>query len=157
MKTLSAAALCLTSAFLCGCGSTIGDRVQSALSPREAPRSRAFQAEGRAAYDAAKAAAEEMGYHYVRGGPAEGELDELSEISGGDDSGSSRQIALKVRLSPADPSGTMVEVSLEEILESSQNGAAPGLATETPLRDTPLYEVFFRSLGQHLAMPAKEQ
>ena len=157
MKTLSAAALFMASALLCGCGATIGDRVQSVLSPREAPRTRVFQAEGRAAYDAAKAAAEEMGYHYVRGGPAEGELDELSEISGGDDSGSSRQISLKVRLSPADPSGTTVEVSLEEILESSQNGAAPGLATETPLRDTPLYEVFFRTLGQHLAAPAKEQ
>jgi len=157
MKTLSAAALCLASALLCGCSSTIGDSVQSVLSPREAPRTRVFQAEGRAAYDAAKAAAEEMGYHYVRGGPAEGELDELSEISGGDDSGSSRQISLKVRLSPADPSGTTVEVSLEEILESSQSGAAPGLATETPLRDTPLYEVFFRTLGQHLGAPAKEQ
>jgi hypothetical protein len=155
MKTLSAAALCLASALLCGCGSTIGDSVQSVLSPREAPRTRAFQADGRATYDAAKAAAEEMGYRYIRGGPAEGELDELSEIAGGDDSGSSRQLSLKVRLSPADPSGTSVEVSFEEILESSQNGAAPGLATETPLRDTPLYEVFFRTLGQHLGAPAK--
>jgi hypothetical protein len=157
MKTVPAAALCLASALLCGCDSTIGDSVQSALSPREAPRTRAFQAEGRATYLAAKAAAEDMGYHYVRGGPAQGELDEMSDISGGDDSGSSRQVSLKVRLSPADPSGTSVEASFEEILESASTGATPGIATETPLRDTPLYEVFFRTLGQDLQAPPKGQ
>jgi hypothetical protein len=150
MKILPVCALCLASALLCGCDTAIGDRVQSALSPREAPRTRVFEAEGRAAYDAAKAAAEEMGYHYVRGGPAQGELVLLGDISGGDESGTSRQISLRVRLGPADPSGTSVEASFEEILESSSAGATPGLATETPLRDTPLYEVFFRTLGQHL-------
>jgi hypothetical protein len=155
MKTLPAAALCLALALLCGCDSTVGDSVKSALSPREAPRTRVFQAEGRATYEAAKAAAEEMGYHYVRGGPAQGELDELSDISGGDDSGSSRQISLKVRLSPADPAGTSVEASFEEILESTSTGATPGIATETPLRDTPLYEVFFRTVGQDLQAPPK--
>jgi hypothetical protein len=154
MKTLSVA-LCCASALLAGCDSTIGDSVQSALSPRESPRSRVFQAEGRAAYAAAKAAAEEMGYHYVKGGPAEGELDELSEITGGEDSGGSRQVSLKVRLSPADPSGTTVEVSFEEILETTQNGATPGMATEAPLKDTPLYEVFFRTLGNDLVAPPK--
>jgi hypothetical protein len=155
MRTFSAVALCCALALLAGCDSTISDSVQSALSPRESPRSRVFQAEGRATYMAAKAAAEEMGYHYVRGGPAEGQLDELSEITGGDDAGSSRQISLKVRLSPGDPSGTLVEVSLEEILESNSNGATPGMATVAPLRDTPLYEVFFRTLGNDLQAPPK--
>ncbi len=155
MKILPAAALCLASALLAGCDSPIGDKVQSALSPREAPRTRVFDADQKATYLAARAAAEGLGYTYVRGGPAEGELDELSEITGGDEAGSSRQISLKVRLSPADPSGTSVEVSFEEILESTQNGASPGQATETPLRDTPLYEVFFRNLGAALQAPPK--
>jgi hypothetical protein len=155
MRTLTAAALCCLSALLAGCDSTIGDKVQSALSPREAPRSRVFQADGKATYMAAKAAAEEMGYHFVKGGPAEGELDELSEITGGDDSGSSRQISLKVSLSPADPTGTSVEVSFDEILESTSSGATPGIATEAPLKDTPLYEVFFRTLGNDLQAPPK--
>ena len=155
MKILPAVALCCASALLAGCDSTIGDTVQSALSPREAPRTRVFQEEGKAAYEAAKAAADEMGYHYVRGGPAEGELDELSDITGGDDAGSSRQLSLKVRLSPANPSGTSVEVSFVEILESASGGATPGMATEAPLRDTPLYEVFFRTLGNHLVAPPK--
>jgi len=155
MRTLSAVALCCASAILAGCDSTIGDTFHTALSPREAPRTRVFQADGKAAYAAAKAAAEEMGYHYVKGGPAEGELDELSEITGGDDSGSSRQVSLKVLLSPADPSGTSVEVSFEEILESTSTGATPGMATESPLKDTPLYEVFFRTLGNDLQAPPK--
>jgi hypothetical protein len=156
MKFLPAAALCcLPALLLAGCESSIGDSVQTALSPREAPRTRVFQAEGRATYEAAKAAAEEMGYHYVRGGPAEGELDELSEITGGEDAGGSRQLSLKVRMSPADPSGTSVEVSFVEILETNQNGATPGMATEAPLKDTPLYEVFFRTLGNDLQAPPK--
>jgi hypothetical protein len=62
---------------------------------------------------------------------------------------------MKVRLSPADPSGTSVEVALEEILET-ESSSLPGLATETPLRDTPLYEVFFRNLGKALKAPPKE-
>ena len=156
-KIFPIAALCIASAFLAGCDSPVGDTVQSALSPREAPRTRVFQADGKATYDAAKAAAEELGYHFVKGGPAQGELIEMSDVSNGDEaSGSSRQLSLKVTLTPADPSGTSVEASFEEILESSSStGAAPSLATETPLKDTPLYEVFFRNLGKALEAPPK--
>jgi hypothetical protein len=157
MKIVHVAALCLASAFLAGCDSPVGDTVQTALSPRESPRTRVFQADGKATYEAAKAAAAELGYHYVKGGPAQGELVEMSDVSTGDDSSGSRQLSLKVTLTPADPSGTSVEVSFEEILEStSPTGASPSLATETPLKDTPLYEVFFRNLGKDLAAPAKE-
>jgi hypothetical protein len=157
MKIVPIAALCIASLILAGCDSPVGDTVQSALSPREAPRTRVYQADGKATYEAAKAAAAELGYHYVKGGPAQGELVEMSEVSTGDEaSGSSRQLSLKVTLTPADPSGTSVEVSFEEILEStSSNGAAPSLATETPLKDTPLYEVFFRNLGKALAAPSQ--
>jgi hypothetical protein len=155
MKIFPAAALCIVSAFIAGCDSTVGDSVQSALSPRESPRTRIFQADGKATYEAAKAAAEELGYHFVKGGPAQGELVEMSEVQTGDETTGSRQLSLKVTLTPADPSGTSVEASFEEILESSQNGAAPSLATETPLKDTPLYEVFFRNLGKDLAAPPR--
>jgi hypothetical protein len=157
MKIVPLAALCLSSAFLAGCDSPVGDTVQSALSPRESPRTRVFQADGKATYEAAKAAAAELGYHYVKGGPAQGELVEMSDVSTGDDSSGSRQLSLKVTLTPADPSGTSVEVAFEEILEStSPNGSAPSLATETPLKDTPLYEVFFRNLGKDLAGAPKD-
>jgi hypothetical protein len=154
MKILPAIAVCLA-ALLSGCESSdLGDSVRSALGPREAPRTRVFQADQRAAYEAARAAADAMGYHYVRGGPAQGELDELSAISGGDDAGSSRQISMKVRLGPDAEAGTAVTVSFNEIIESASSTQA-GMATETPMRDTPLYEVFFRNLQNALQAPSK--
>jgi hypothetical protein len=155
MKKLTALALCCAAAFLAGCSSGVEDDVRSALTPREAPRTRVFQADSRATYAAARAAAEEMGYRYVKGGPAEGTLEALSEISTGDTTTSSRQISMRVTLSPADPTGTAVQVALDEILESDSS-SVPGVATEAPLRDTPLYEVFFRNLGKALQAPAKE-
>lgn len=155
MKTLPAIAACLA-ALLAGCESTdVGDAVRSALGPREAPRTRVFQADQRAAYGAARSAAESMGYRYVRGGPAEGELDALSAIASGDDPGSSRQISMKVRLSGASEGGTEVKVSFNEILEAA-SAPQEGMATETPMRDTPLYEDFFRNLQNALQAPAKQ-
>jgi hypothetical protein len=155
MKILPALALCCVSAFLAGCDSPIEDTVQHALSPREAPRTRVFDADGKATYKAARAAAAELGYHFVKGGPAEGSLEEMSEVTTGEDAGGSRQISLKVTLSPADPTGTSVEVAFEEILEPASTDVAPGMATETPLKDTPLYEVFFRNLANALQAPSK--
>jgi len=156
IKILPAIAVCVA-ALVAGCESSdLGDSVRSALGPREAPRTRVFQADQRAAYEAARAAADAMGYHYVRGGPAQGELDELSSISGGDDPGSSRQISMKVRLGPDAEAGTAVTVSFNEILEAASVTQA-GMATETPMRDTPLYEVFFRNLQNALQAPPKGQ
>jgi hypothetical protein len=156
MKILPPIALCLAAA-LAGCESSdLGDSVRSALGPREAPRTRVFQADQRAAYEAARAAADAMGYHFVRGGPAQGELNELSSISGGDEAGSSRQISMKVRLGPDAEAGTAVTVSFNEILEAA-SATQEGMATETPMRNTPLYEVFFRNLQNALQAPSKGQ
>jgi len=154
MKTLTPIAACCAALFLAGCESDLHDSVESVLSAREAPRSRVFQADQKATYEAARAAADQMGYRYVRGGPAEGELDALSGISNGDDVGSSTQISMKVRMAPGGESGTEVTVSFSEIMEANSSNQ-PGMATETPMRDTPLYEVFFRSLQQALAGPPK--
>ncbi len=154
MRIVPAIAACCAAALLAGCDSGIGDSVRSALEPREAPRVRVFQADQKAAYEAARVAASAMGYRFVRGGPAEGELDELSAISSGDETGSSRQISMKVRLSPDAEAGTSVKVSFSEIIEADSKGQ-PGMATETPMRDTPLYEVFFRGLQEALQAPPK--
>ncbi|HXQ80013.1 MAG TPA: hypothetical protein VN775_01785 [Opitutaceae bacterium] len=155
MRIIPAIAGCCAAALLAGCESGIEDTVRSALAPREAPRTRVFQADQRAVYAAARAAADEMGYRYVRGGPAEGVLDELSGISTGDDNGSSRQISMRVRLSPDAEAGTEVSVAFNEIIEANSRDL-PGMATETPLRDTALYEVFFRNLQVALQAPPKE-
>ena len=43
---------------------------------------------------------------------------------------------------------------LTEIIEADSSNRA-GQATETPLRDTPQYDVFFRRVGQALAAEPK--
>ena len=155
MKTLPLIAALAAAALLTGCESSFSDDVRSALGPREAPRSRVFQADQRATYAAVRAAADEMGYKFEHGGPAEGELEALSSINRGDDAGSARQVEMKVHLSPAAESGTEVEVSLIEVIEED-SANQPGMATQTPLRDTPLYEVFFRNVQTALAAPPRE-
>jgi hypothetical protein len=155
MKTTPLIAVLCAAALLSGCESGLSDDVRSALGPREAPRSRVFQADQKATYAAVRSAADEMGYKFERGGPAEGELEALSSINRGDDPGSARQISMKVHLSPAVESGTEVEVSLIEVIEED-SANQPGMATQTPLHDTPLYEVFFRDVQTALNSPAKE-
>jgi hypothetical protein len=154
MKSLTPIAACCAALLLAGCESDLHDSVESIISAREAPRSRVFQADQKATYEAARAAIDQMGYRYVRGGPAEGELDALSGISSGDDVASSTQFSMKVRMTPAGDSGTNVTVSFSEIMEADSSNQ-PGMATETPMRDTPLYEVFFRTLQQGLQGPPK--
>lgn len=154
MKITPMIAALAAAALLSGCESGFSEDVRSALGPREAPRSRVFQADQRATYAAVRAAVDEMGYKFRRGGPAEGELEALSSINRGDDPGSARQISLKVHLSPAAESGTEVEVSLIEVIEEDPANQ-PGMATQTPLRDTPLYEVFFRDVQTALNAPAR--
>jgi hypothetical protein len=128
VKILSLSAVLLGAALLAGCESGLPDDVRSALGPRERPRTRTYPA---------------------------GELEALGAISAGDEPGSSRQISMKVHLTPAAESGTDVEVSLTETIEEA-SASEKGLATETPLRDTPLYEVFFRNLQTALSAPPKD-
>ena len=154
MKTLRLSAVCTAAALLWGCNSDLQDEVRSALGPREAPRSQVFHADKRAAYEAVRATVEEMSFTFVRGGPAAGELEAMSGVTSGDEPRGSRQILMKVRLSPAGESGTQVQVSLIETLEGDSTGQ-PGMATQTPLRDTPLYNVFFRDVQTALNGPVK--
>jgi len=153
MKTLPTLAVLCAATLFAGCDSGASDELHSVLGPREAPRTRTFQADQKATYEAVKAAVDSMGYRFVRGGPAEGELEALSGISEGDDPGSSHQISMKVHLTPAAEAGTDVEVSLTEMIEDQPSSAIPAMATQTPLRDTPLYEVFFRAVQTALNGP----
>jgi hypothetical protein len=154
MKIHRILAIACAGALLAGCGSGVSDEFHSVLGPRQAPKSRTYQASQKATYEAVKAAADAMGYRFVRGGPAEGQFYALSAISEGEDPGSSHQIAMRVSLSPAAESGTEVEISLTEMIEEPSPNQ-PAMATETPLRDTPLYEVFFRSVQTALTGPVK--
>ena len=122
------------------------------VAARSAPQTRTFQATQRATYDAVRGAATEMGYRFVRGGPAQGEFEAISRVASGETQGSARQVGMKVSLrATLDGKGTDVAVRLTEILEADSSNRA-GQATETPLRDTPQYDVFFRRVGQALGV-----
>jgi hypothetical protein len=154
MKISIAIAACCAACLVAGCESSsdFSDSIHSVLTGKEDTRSRVFQADQKATYMAARAAVDQLGYRFVRGGPAEGKIDALSGISGGDEAGSSRQISLKVRLDYEADAGTTVTIQFSEIIEADSSNQ-PGMATETPMRDTPLYEVFFRNLQQALQAP----
>jgi hypothetical protein len=154
MKRLPAFALLACALLLAGCTSDVEDTVRTAISPREAARSRVFQGDQKTVYEAARVAATSMGYHYIKGGPAQGELTEMSGISQGDEVGSSRQIALRAHLEPEGEGSTSISVAFNEILEA-ESTTQPGFATETPIKDTPLYEVFFRKVQDALLNPGK--
>lgn len=134
-----------------GCESWRDSRTLSErLNPRESPRVRTYSATPRETYDAVRIAAARMGYRFVRGGPAQGEFEGLSGVLSGDTPGSARQIAMSVKLSATlDGKGTDVSVKLTEIIESDSANRA-GMATGTPLRDTPQYEVFLRRIQEAL-------
>jgi hypothetical protein len=130
--------------------------VRDRMASRNAPQVRVYQAEPRATYEAARAASAAMGYRFIRGGAAQGELEAISRVGSGETLGSARQISMKVSLKPTlDDKGTEVAIRLTEIIESDSSNRA-GQATETPLRDTPQYDVFFRRVGQALGVDPSE-
>ena len=117
------------------------------------PHVRVFDANEKATYAAARAALEPMGFSFQHGGPAEREIEAISRVSGGDDLSSARQFTLKAKFDTSvDGSGTEVSVKMTEIDEEDRGRSLNG-ATETPLTDTPLYEVFFNEIRKKLAAP----
>ena len=95
-----------------------------------------------------------MGYRFVRGGPAQGELEAISGVATADSLSSSRQISLSAKLRPTLEGGTEISLIFKELIEADSVRKA-GQATATPMIDTPLYEVFFRTVQQVLDAPKK--
>lgn len=149
---LAVLSTCLAALLFAGCQSDVPEDFHLKLGPREAPQARTFLADQRATYEAAKAVVQSMGYRIVKGGAAQGEMVALSPVARGDGQGGGRQVSLRITLSPGADSGTEMEVSLTEILESDSSGQQ-GLATQTPLTDTPLYEKIFKDVQQALGGP----
>ena len=146
----------LSLATLSGCESLADatSSVREKIAAREQPRTHLYPATQRATYDAARVAVEQMGFRFIRGGAAQGQLEAVSGLSTSDTLRSSRQIALKLRLNATLDGGTEATLLLSEIIENDSSGRA-GQGTATPLRDTPLYEVFFRNVQQSLDAPKK--
>jgi hypothetical protein len=96
-------------------------------------------------FAAARLAMAKLGYQTVRGGPAQGELEGLTRIGGGDDFRSSRQREITINLLPGEAGVIEVRVWLKEIVENDFDRAA-NPATEMPVRDAAAYDAFFDEL-----------
>ena len=149
---LVASVLCLA---LAGCESVrdAASSVRERIAARTAPHTHVYTAESRVVYAATRSAIDAMGFSFVRGGPAQGEIDAIGGLSSDNSLRMTRQISMKVRL-VAVPGGTEARVTLSEVIEDDFNKGA-GHGTESPLRDTPLYEVLFRYIEKALAAPPK--
>ena len=144
--------LLLAALGLAGCDSMPGE-VHGRLGP--APETtRTFQADPRSVYDAARVALARMEFRVTGGGPAQGRIEAVSGLSKKDSLQGTRQISMSFRIIALSEGGSEVSVTLKEVIEEDSTDR-PGFATETPLRDTPYYEVFFGGVAQALATPQK--
>jgi hypothetical protein len=153
MKHFLAPVLMLAALVFSGCESTPGEEM-GRLGPPPA-KTRTFQADPRAVYDAARVALAQMSFRVTGGGPAQGRIEAVSGLSTGDSLQSTRQISISIQITPLDDGSSEVSAELKEAVEED-SADRPGFATETRLKDTPYYDVFFNGLGQALVAPKKD-
>ncbi len=148
MKKLLAPAVLAAAVAFAGCESLsdISDSVREKIAARDQPQTKVYpEIAPRAVYEAARVAIGQMDFRFLRGGAAQGELEAINGVSTGDAPHSARQVSLKLRLHATTDGGTEVQAWMKEVIEADSANRA-GTATETPLRDTPLYDTFFRNL-----------
>jgi len=152
MKQFAVVFLALAVLAFTGCDSMPGG---SGGRPGPAPAtSRVFQGDLRAVYDAARASLAKMDFRVTGGGPAAGRIEAVSGLSSDESLRSTRQITMSIRISDLGDGSSEVNAVLKEAIEEDSR-ERQGFVTQTTLRDTPYYEVFFNGLGQALAGPKK--
>ena len=112
---------------------------------------RTFQSDPHSVYDAALVSLAKMEFRVIKGGPAQGKIEAVSGLAKRDNLQGSRQISISIQISAL---GNESEISavLKEIIEEDSNDR-PGFATQSKLRDTPYYDVFFNGVTEALANP----
>jgi len=113
------------------------------------PKVRVFPGDSKQVYAAARLAMGKLGFEQTRGGPAQGELEGVTRIGGGDSLRSSRQREMTVHLVPLDDGTVEVRVLLVDI-EEEDFSKVSNPATETQLRESALYDAFFGELSRQL-------
>jgi hypothetical protein len=137
--------------FFAGCASEVED-VREQVTGDYPVQTQTFPAAEPATFAAAKAALKDMDFRFTHGGVHQGEVDGASEITPGDEVGSSQQFTIKAHLEATlDGKGTDVTVQMTRVVEPDSQGH-PGRGVESPLRDTSLYQVFFSNLQRELAV-----
>jgi hypothetical protein len=139
---------------LAGCDS-VSEQIRAPFVTPQ-PKSRVFAADERATFAAARAALDELGFGFVRGGPAQGLIEALSSVqtAGEGSMSGGRQLQLEAHFSSAADGGTQVDVVMHELVQSDLN-QHPGMGTSTLLRESPVYEEFFAAIGRGLAAPRR--
>ena len=136
---------------LAGCGTVGTDFKASVRKKFDGPvyRIKVVSGDSHVVYEAARRVVDKLGFRFVSGGPSQGRIEALSGVSANDSLQGARQLAMKVRLNPVATGGTEVAVLfIEQVQDDFNRGMAQ--ATETPLRESALYDVFFRTLEQSL-------
>ncbi len=139
-------------ALLGGCDSV--ESVRSTVTDRFAavpPRVRTVDGDSRQVYEAARLALGKLGYRFAGGGAAQGRLQGYSRIGEDSDFRSSRQRSISIRLQALDGGKVDVQVQMTEMIEDDSNPSAMP-ATDTPLRDSPAFDVYFDELEHCLAV-----
>lgn len=144
----TAVALALAAGGLGGCA--VADAAGQAFQRRlqDPAVERVFPDAPRDVYGSVRAVVTRLGYRVVRGSAAQGDLEAVSAVVPGGDPGSSRQLVLRVRLTPAQE-GTTVRVRVAELREADSSRRA-GHATEAPLPPGPRHEALLAELGREL-------
>ena len=140
---------------LAGCESV--ESVRSTMRDRfsgVSPKVRTVAGNPRLVYEAARQTMERLGYEFTGGGPAQGRLEGLSRVGGGDGIRSSRQRSISIHLQGLDDNKVEVQVQMTEIVEEDFNRSTRP-ATETPLRDSPAFDIFFNELERNLPAAVK--
>lgn len=130
-----------------GCDS-VRESMRERFTPMQ-PKVRIVQGDSKQVFTAARAAMGRLGFEMVRGGPAQGELEGLTPIGGGNDLQSSRQRDMTVHLTALGDGRVEVRVLIQEI-EEDRYSRLSNPATSTPVRDPTVYDTFFDELERQL-------
>jgi hypothetical protein len=145
-------------ALLAGCESTDNpiERVRQQVTGDYPTQFRTFGADEKTTFTAAKDSLKAMGFHFTHGGQAQGIMHAASEIEPGEKMGTLHQFNLKANFQTnLDGKSCDVTVSLSESIADDVGGKL-GAGSEAPLRDTALYQVFFRGIDAALGQAVKK-
>ena len=135
-----------------GC-ETMGNRMRDKFGPAPS-KVQIYAADQSRTHAAAMEVVNQLGFRILRGGAAQGRIDAVSALRSDDAFRGSRQLDMKIRLNPTLDGGTEVRVTLTELIQDDYNKSS-GMGMAMPLRDMPIYAVFFRELAQALGEAEK--
>jgi hypothetical protein len=145
-------------ALFAGCESSDNpiERVRQQVTGDYPTQFRTFPADEKTTFNAAKDSLKAMGFHFTRGGQAQGIMHAASEIEPGEKMGTLHQFNLTANFQTnLDGKSCDVTVSLTEAIADDVGGKL-GAGSEAPLRDTALYNVFFRDIDVALGQGDKQ-